>query len=482
MSSPLAVKTSLGRRLVVVLGVLVVAALVAWFAFSTFGGNKNPTLTATFTDSSPLVVGNRVQMNGAQIGTITAINLVDGKSQVTMEVERSIFPLHTDASAKIEPVSLLGERFIALNKGTPSAPVMPEPATITLEHTSAAVDLDQLLNTLDKPTSTALAAMVSTLGQGLEGNGDTTAKALRGLEPTFRSVDDISALLDKHNALLDHFIVQVQRNLDHFAPPIDPLVDSANRTLGAVAANRQALNDTLVEAPSTLSSARGTLNELSGTADHAGDVLRDIRPITDNLEDVSEELHDFSHAAEPALDAVPEVMDRLNTMLDDGRPVVDDLVEAARALAQVSDSVGTIGHQVMKHKPGEAGQLENLMTTVGNWAMATADYDGIGHHFRAILNFEPNELARIGAGGLPSTGRDAPFNPVRQDPSGTYGQKATPGLPGIPGLAPITPDTQPKSDAPPDYTPPKNKDSGGASGLTPRQEGNMFESLLGGGK
>lgn len=485
MTHIIAARSRLTRRLPGVLMVALAVALLVWLVTANVRSNTHGTFVAFFEDSSPLTEGNEVRMNGALIGTIKHIDLVDGKSRLTMSIDRSVLPLHEGTTAKVEPVSLLGERFVAVRPGPPSAPVLAEPVTLDAKYTSSAVDLDQVLNTLDDPTSTALAAMVTTLGQGLEGNGDNAAKALRGLEPTFREVDAVSRMLDQQNALLDHFVVQVQRTVDQVAPPMDSLVDSANLTLGTVSANRQALTEALGEAPATLASARAALTRLHGTAENATGVLHDIRPMTDDLRQVSDELRDFSDAASPALDSLPDVMHKLNSMLDEARPVAEDLVPMARSLRGSSDGLNGVGMQLFRHPRGQASQFEHLLTVAGEWSLLSSAYDGTAHRFRAALSFEPNTLASLGAAGLPAMGDRAPFNPIRKDPRGQSGGPGSPGVPQVPAFPLLTPETGPHKGNPPNYPGgPRGQGSftDGASGLTPKQEDNLFSGFVGGGR
>lgn len=462
---------------IVAVAFLSVLALLGWFTLAGRRDDGRVTVTAVFTDSSPLVPGNKVQLAGVEVGVISAIRLVNGQAQVEMRLDRAVLPLHTDASAKIQPVSLLGERFIALSQGTPSAPVLGDPVTIPASQTGSSVDLDQLLNTLDDPTSAALAATVSTLGEGVAGQGDAVAQALEVLAPTLRQTDQLSALLDQQNVVLDHLIVTAQRNATAFAQPLDSLVGGAEQTLGAVAAQRQALDDTLVELPGTLASARRTLSQLDAAAANTTDVLAGVRPVTDNLVDVSQELHGFADAANPALAALPDVLHRLNQMLDEARPVVDALGPAAAGLSGVSGSVRTVNDQLFTHAPGVPSQLENLMTGVANWAMATSGYDGLAHYFRAVVHLSPSSGANTGLGMVPPVGRQNPVNPVPRDPNGPTrpGSDPLPFLPSRPSPdgadsgSHLAPSSEPHSDP------------NSASGLTPEQEGDMFDQLLGGG-
>ncbi|WP_084216277.1 MlaD family protein [Pseudonocardia spinosispora] len=450
-----------------VIGALVLVT-AAWATTAWLNDSSRLTVTAVFADSSPLVPGNNVQLHGVAVGTISSITLVDGHAQVRMSLDRSVLPLHTDATATIQPVSLLGERFIALTQGSDTAPALSAPLTIPISGTSSSVDLDQLLNTLDDPTSTALVATVSTLGEGIAGQGDTVARALAGLAPALRQTDQLSSLLDQQNAVLDDFIVSVRANARAAAGPMDSLVDSATRTLGVVAANRAAVNDALTELPTTLASSRRALSELADTSVRTSDMLADLRPLTSNLDATSSELERFAAAAGPALSAMPDVLDRLNHLLDEARPVVRELGPASADLRTVGSAVDTLGRQVLTHRPGVPSQLENLLTGMGDWAMATSGHDGLTHYFRAAVVATPSSLARSGLGALPAVGAQ-PVNPVGPDANGKSGY---PGTAPLPFLAPLpNPDGKDNSS----HTAP------GRNGLTPKQEHDMFDSLLGGG-
>ncbi|WP_028933746.1 MlaD family protein [Pseudonocardia spinosispora] len=467
------------RFLVAALAVAVI--LLGWLAYAKTQDNARATVTAVFVDSSPLAPGNKVQLDGVEVGTISSISLVGGQSHVRMSLDRSVLPLHTDATAKIQPVSLLGERFIALGQGTPSAPVLAQPMVIPASRTGSSVDLDDLLNTLSDPTSTALAATVTTLGQGIAGQGDSVAKALTVAQPSLHQADQLSRLLDQQNSLLTNLIVAAQRNATAFAQPLDSLVGSARQSLGAVAANRQALDGAVGDLPSTLASARRTLGNLGTMADNTTDVLAGVRPLTDNLVDASGELSDFADAAKPALNAAPDALDRLDHLLDEARPVIHDLKPAAGDLRSVGTSLNTLSNQILTHDKGVPSQLENAMTGLANWAMTTTGYDGLAHYFRAVVVASPSTVGTTLLGPLPPVGKNQPFNPVRDDPSGQSGYPPTKPLPFVPTLP--NPDGAENGGHAPKNEPRTRPEPepGNATGLTPKQESNMFDQLLGGG-
>ena len=58
---------------------------------------------------------------------------------MTMEVDDDV-PLHTNAQAKVANLGLLGEKYIELDPGTPSAPVLSDrQATMMLPGTQPAI-------------------------------------------------------------------------------------------------------------------------------------------------------------------------------------------------------------------------------------------------------------------------------------------------------------------------------------------------------
>ncbi|MEJ2861559.1 MlaD family protein [Actinomycetospora flava] len=432
---------------------------------------------ALFADASPLRAGNEVRMYGVRVGLIEEIVLDPPApgghrlARIVMDVEPEAQQLHADATAAIRPVSLLGERFLDLSPGSPQAPAADDPAVIGPERTSRAVDVDDVLNTFDDPTAAALASMVTTLGEGLRGRGPQAAAALDALAPALARTDRLTAVLDDQNAALNRMIDDGSRVsaalADRDGATLDELVDTTRRTVDAVAAQREALDRTLVALPDTVAATRRTLGELAGTADATTPVLRSIRPVTRDLGALSRELREFSDAADPALGALPPVIDRLDTLLDQARPAVADLRPAADDLRSVAGSVRPIGETVLSHERGVPSNLELAMSGIADWAMATSGYDGVSHYFRGVAVVTPTTLCNIGAGALPpgTIPGNAPLCPAAP---GGLSLPALPGADAVPGGEPGA----------------AGSGTGGdnATGLSPEQERGLVDQMLGGGR
>jgi phospholipid/cholesterol/gamma-HCH transport system substrate-binding protein len=439
---------------------VVVAAVGAYLVL---GSDDKVDVTAIFVDAAPLYPGNQVKADGVAVGEIDSIELVNGAAQVHMNLDRSILPLHTDAKAIITQQDLLGERFIALERGTPSAPTLDsEHPVLAKANTARSVDLQSILNNVDNPTGTALAAMITTFGEGADKRGADIAAAIQALRPAMQHADELSSILSDQNALLAHLVDSAQPVLRAVAvnkgQGLDAFVGSTNDALTTVANNRIATQDALRRLPATLSSAQRTLAHVANVADSATPTLASIRPVTHDLRDISGELEDFSDAANPALASLRPVLDRGQRLIDEARPVAEALRHGGHGIRDTAAG----GRQfVTTALSGPA--LDDLLQFVKNWALITNGYDGLSNYFRVMPVTTAKALATTGAGPIPGL-PDAPVPGV-----------AAPQVP-LPGM--LAPAPHPKTDHPaPGGTPP----GGSATGMDEKQENNLMDQLLGGG-
>jgi phospholipid/cholesterol/gamma-HCH transport system substrate-binding protein len=420
-------------------------------------------VVAVFADASPLTTGNVVKASGVDVGTITDIDLEDGKARVEMLLDRSILPLHEDVTATITTQDLLGERFVRLDRGSPDAPVLDEPMVIGVEHTERVVDLQDVLNSVDTPTSTALAALLTESGEGLRGSGKKADLAIAALKPAMNQTRDLAAILSEQNELLTRLVDSAQPVASALGADggkhLDDLVASTTQTLDVIASEREAVRESLQRLPQAMASARATLAQLAGVADPATRTLASLRPITDDLSDISGELQRFADAADPALASLPPVLDRANELLAQAAPVVAALRPAAKDLVPTAASVQQLTSVALSGK-----SLTNLMEFVKGWSMATSDYDAISHYFKAMVPLSPNALGDTAAGFVPVLPDDLAHGlPVPTAPELPVGPRDTSGGGLLPGLLGGS-----------------NASQDSATGLSQQQENALLEQLLGG--
>jgi phospholipid/cholesterol/gamma-HCH transport system substrate-binding protein len=146
-------KNSLETRL----GMFVALAMVAGFLIlETLGGwdmfKSGYHLRAQFNTVQDLKQGDFVKMAGVPVGRVDKIQLADGKVEVRMKLNKDA-PVHTDSKATIKFTGLMGQYFVSIDFGTPTAPHMGD---------------DQLLVTTEQPDLSAIMAKMDDVATGVQ--------------------------------------------------------------------------------------------------------------------------------------------------------------------------------------------------------------------------------------------------------------------------------------------------------------------------
>jgi phospholipid/cholesterol/gamma-HCH transport system substrate-binding protein len=448
-----------------VVTVLSVTTAAAGFTAAQREG-EGTTVVAKFDSAAPLVNGNEIKSHGVVVGEVLAMHPHGEQADVTMQLDPGALPLHRDATVTIRPVSLLGERYVDLERGSPDAPVLSPGATIPASQTGSNVDFDDVLNVFDEPTSQGLASLVTTLGDGMRGNGENADAAVRALAPALRDTRSLTKVLRGHNELLSSLVDRTTPVAQALAADngqsMDRLVGSADKLLAATTDQQHQLDATLDELPGALQTATGALDDLSGAARQTTPALRSMRPVTDNLREISGELGRFSDSLDPALTTAQPVLQRADQLLAKAGPVASSLRAAGPGAASSTGSVKPIVQRL-------TGNLDNVFKFIRYWALATNGHDGLSHYLRVNAIVNPATVTGL----LPGSQNRAPSPPAGDKgaapgPQGNLGLPQLPGIPNLPGL----------------LSPPKNgqqSGDGGATGLDKRQESDLLGFLLGGG-
>ena len=130
-----------------VLGAVVLLVAVVFLGFSYSSANigdiRGYNITADFSGTGGLSIGDSVQISGVKVGNVAKIELKpdDYRARVTMQIDKSI-KLPDDSAAFISSESLLGGKYMELQPGA-SEDYLSENGHI--EYTQAPQNLEQLL-------------------------------------------------------------------------------------------------------------------------------------------------------------------------------------------------------------------------------------------------------------------------------------------------------------------------------------------------
>ena len=374
---------------------------------------------------------------------------MDNKAHLTLRLDGAFAPIHEDARVAIRPVSLLGERFVDLDRGTDSAPVLPDGGLIPATQTRRSVDLDEVLSAVDDPTGEALAALLVGLGGGLAGRRCGRRRGHRGARP------------------------RPHRHGRASCPPV-----GSERTPERVDRPRPARPQRTRRRPRRPPGRAGRQHE--GPARHHGrgrpGTGRDFEAAPDGPGHGPERpdgtgrarRRDHPRAVVPAApDGRPVRLRRRPQRVRRGGRPGPRLPGAGpgpgpgthrggppgdrrpRSCRGRPPSRCRAGRQLSDSLPAD---LANLFDFVRNFALATSGSDGISHYLRFLPT--PNQEDVDGR---------SPFEPPQ---SPIFGQPESAERPSVPA-APA----------------PKVKgDAGSATGLTAEQERSLLEYLVGGGK
>lgn len=211
-------------------------------------------IKVALSDADALQAHAAVQIAGVKIGEIQKVELASNNvAIVTMDINQDHSDIHQDAVASLRPHGLFGPKFIDLNPGTQSAPLLHEGDTIPGSQTIQPVDLDQVLQELQADERVQLQTLIVELGKAAAGRGDDVNHLFSAARSVTSVLDSPVLALDSVASNFNDYTVQNQAfNAEFAKTPLDQLIANSNRTLKAFADNSDHLKSVLVHANSTL--------------------------------------------------------------------------------------------------------------------------------------------------------------------------------------------------------------------------------------
>jgi phospholipid/cholesterol/gamma-HCH transport system substrate-binding protein len=317
-TGPPAERRATVARIAAVAGLAIAAVVIAVVLLGGAGGTQ---YRMVFQTAGQLVKGDQVQVSGRPIGTVKDIALTnDNLARVTVELSE-FAPLHEGTRAVIRQTSLSGiaNRYIALTLGPNSGPELPSGHTIRTDSTTTPVDLDQLFNTLDPKTRTALQQVVQGSADWYQGKGKQANASARYFNPALGSTSRLVNEVTYDQQALTDFILSSSRLVTAVAARRDDLsslVSNANATAGAIAQENTALGQALDVLPTTLRRGNTTFVNLRSTLDDL-DVL--------------------VNASKPATRRLAPFLRQLRPLVADARPTIRDLRKLVRQAGPNND-------------------------------------------------------------------------------------------------------------------------------------------------
>jgi phospholipid/cholesterol/gamma-HCH transport system substrate-binding protein len=422
-----------------------VAFLVAGPAAPSGRAGDSLEVDALFHNASGLVGGEDMKVAGVPAGTVKSVELTDGRlALVRMEVAAPFAPFRADARCEVRSQSLIGERFIQCDPGTPAAGSLPTPdgadsPTVPADQDSAPIDLDLLFDVFRQPYRQRLAIVLNELGAGLTGRGEDLNAIIRSANPALANARRVLADLNGQRAELQQGIDQTDRVLASVAArpaSVDRFIGKLAGVSERFGRHQAALGESVARLPGLLAQAEPALRELDGLSVEALPVLHNLRLSAPGARELAGQLGPLSRSARPTLARLGGSAVRGRTALERSMPFLDSLRRTLVELRPISPTARALLESLV-----ERGGTEGLLRFFYNAGLATSRYDGTSHVFPAHLVaglcglYRSNEPPVEGCHGrftttaTPAAGLGAH---LKKGTSGTAPAPSVTPLPGVP--------------------------------------------------
>ena len=309
-------------------------------------------VNAVFESANSIRVGSPVRIAGVDVGKVQEVKAHEENPDaavVVLQIDEDGLPLHEDATAKIRPrIFLEGNFFVDLESGSPSAPELEDGGTIAVTQTASAVQLDEVLTSLQSDTRQDLKDVLHALAVAL--NSEPTAAEDRDADPSARGETAAESFNDAYDDIpeAERSTAQVLEAFLGTEPGRDlsRLIDGTARTTGALIRNENALRGLITNFNTTM----------AAFASESGNLRRSIRELPLTLASANQALASlnesfpatraFAREILPGVRETPATIEAALPWIDQARPlmgrnelggVAAELAPASAELARLTD-------------------------------------------------------------------------------------------------------------------------------------------------
>ena len=388
-----------------------------WFTFWVIGTRKTDHhVKASFDTAFNLVPGLAVSVDGLEVGKIRKVSYDNGRSQVEIGINDDDFwPLHkgTRVISRWGTTIGSGTRRLDIVPGPATNPELDEGGIIPATDTQPAVDLDEVLNSLNAEVRKDLTGWMDGMSRSFEGNERDFRTLLREAPDGVEAATDLLSDLGTDTFALRSLVRNGARTTSVLASregAVRDLVTVAARTFETFAANTRGTQSSIEELPGTLQQARSTLSRVDGSIDNLDRLIKTLAP-------GAKALRPFAASAKPAFADLREIVPTALATLRTGRtasPRIRELLTTAKPLMDRGDNVlGDLAPMIAcirPYAPELGGAIIGLGTSHQTYDLKNGQYLG-----EAAL--DPSSPPQYG-------GRTVKVN--GQDKVVTYGLRAMP--------------------------------------------------------
>lgn len=376
------------RRRVGALLVVTAAAAIVVVSSIGAGGGDEYRVRAVFVNASGVTQGADVRVAGANVGSIDGIYAgKNGLASVVLVIKDQAFtPFYKDAVCRIRLQSLIGEKFVDCDPGTPSKGALPKDpadenrAILSHNRTGSPVDPDELLDNMREPQRERFRVIINELGITLTGRGQDLQEILNRFNPTFREVNNVLKILAAQNKNLvkladngDKALIQLAKARTNIAG----MMKNADAAARATNVKQAELKETMERLPAMLEELEKTAPVLEDFANQSAPVAASARAASADLASFTKGLKPFVDQANPALKRFGNTADVFRAQI----PALQPVAEQLRKVGQNRSSVTNINKLLTSFE--KQNGYGNLAAMAIGLAGAGNGTNSFGHFMRS---------------------------------------------------------------------------------------------------
>jgi virulence factor Mce-like protein len=393
---------SLGKILVMV-GFALSCFCLLLFLWLAFGGPtplkpKGYRFTVSFNEATQVADEADVRISGVPVGKVKAIKAdkQTGRSDVTIELKPEYAPLPSDARAILRQKTLLGETYVELTPGSPSAPKVPDGGRLARAQVASTVELDEILRTFDAKTRQAFQTWVQQQALSIAGRGQDLNDALGNLAPFAQDTERVLAILNQQQPAVRALVRntgEVFTALSERDGQLASLITNSNRVFQTTAQRDKELQAAFKALPTFEKESQTTIKRLSRFSQNANPVVTDLRPAA---REMSPTLVQLSRLA-PDLRALFRDLDPLTNAGKKGLPATEQFLRQLQSLLPEFDGPLKQLNPILDGANLYRSELVSFFANSAATTQASAPVAGSAepvHYLRVSNPLNPENLAQ----------------------------------------------------------------------------------------
>ncbi|HKG36505.1 MAG TPA: MlaD family protein [Solirubrobacterales bacterium] len=385
-------------------------------------------------------VNNEVRIGGSRIGIVEDITPTRDQqgrtvAKLDLKLDKTVEPLPEDTEVRIRYKSSFGLKYVELVRGNGKG--LQEGGTLPVDQSSVQTEFDDIANTFDEQTRTAVRQNLAGYGTAFAARGASLNETIQNLNPLFANLKPVAETLIDEDTRLERFFPALGRTAAIVAPVAEEqaaLFGNMADTFGALAADPEALKATISSGPPTLDEGADALAVQTPFLNDFADLSADLRPGVQALSAALPTLNEALIAGAPVLARTPPVNAQLGRTL----AAIENLAELPQtktSLLRLRETFNTAAPLARFVAP-----YQTVCNYWNYWFTFLPEHlterDSIGYTQRVtVIGFgEPqsSETNLAGYSGLQANGRAGPLGILAGHPPGEFAPREFPILHGNP--------------------------------------------------